>query len=150
MGIFDKISFAQPNAGGQWFAAGIYPVVRIIEVKATKSRKGEDLFIVECEIVESRVPTLGPGQRASWVVKLTLDSALGDVRAFICAAIGDDWSNPEKLARVGTEVAEWAVNPQQRPLVGRLLALEVVEKKTKMGNDFSKHIWRPGQAPMFA
>src|SRR5437660_12484512 len=85
MGSFSGIERAQISAGGIYFLAGTYRV-RIREVKSIKSRKNDDLFIVETDIVESNNPERKVGTSCSWVCNLKHDAALGNIKAFVVAA----------------------------------------------------------------
>lgn len=135
-GLFaDKVAQAEASAGGVYFDAGIYPILQIDKVLAKQSRKGEDLAIVECDILDSRVPSRPTGSRASWVVNFKHDSAPRDFKAFLSAAAGVP---PEKVDAAGVNASVSSSNP----LHGRLIALEVVLVDTKKGGKFSRHFWR--------
>ena len=142
MSLFEGIEEAQVGQGGVYFLPGKY-VAKILKCITLKSRKREDLFIVECEVVESDVPERKPGTRASWIVNFKQDAALGNIKGFIAAANG---INPgtEDLVReeVDSEVCEYSVSPEN-PLAGILIRLVAVNKKTRAGGDFTLHLWEP-------
>jgi hypothetical protein len=144
MSLFDGIEDAQVGQGGVYFLPGIYKV-RILKCITLKSRKREDLFIVECEVIESDVPERKPGSKASWIVNFKQDAALGNIKGFIAAATGID---PGDTARVNEEVTldvcEYAVS-DENPLAGSVLGLVAVNKKTRAGTDFTLHMWEPDQ-----
>jgi hypothetical protein len=136
MGTFGRmVADAKPNEGGVFWLPGTY-LVQIDVVKVVNGRKGLDYFIVEGENLESTSTERAVGTHASWVSSLEMDSTPGNVQLFIAAAM----NCPKE--EVDEEAAELVISPDN-PLHGRLVRLEVALIKTRAGNDFSKHVWRP-------
>ena len=149
MGTFSGIGEAQVGVGSVYFLPGIY-LVEILEAKLLRSRKREDLYIVEGLIHESDNPDRKPGMKSSWVVNLKQDAALGNIKGFLGAALGVDPYDAKALKEAFTEngqdtteiVAEQSVSAEN-PLKGTRIKLTCTNKKTKAGNDFTVHIWEP-------
>lgn len=140
MGLFKGIKDAKANQGGLYFLPGTYKV-EILRVSTMTSRKREDLFIVECEILESDCPDRKPGMRPSWVVNLKQDAALGNIKGFVAAANGIDPSNSAEVdEHVDEDACEIACSTDN-PLKGTVMGLTCVNIKTREGNDFTLHKW---------
>lgn len=133
MGLFAKIGEAQISGGGIYFLAGLYKV-EVEKVFTLRSRKGDDLFIVECKILESNVAARAVGSKASWVVSLSQDSALGNIKGFCLAASGD----PETV--IDEAAVEFAVS-SVNPLAGTVLDLQCTDILTRAGKPFTLHKW---------
>ena len=154
MGLFTGINDAEVTAGGRYFAPGNYRV-KIKGVKVIESRRSKkDLFIIECEVLESTNDKYKPGSTASQVIVMNEIMSLPNVKGFMCAASGvdpeDDDAN-DKVGKQWTELTgkkmsfedacEYAISPDQ-PLAGTELELECVEIITKgKGQPFTKHVW---------
>lgn len=109
---------------------GLY-LFEIEAVKSIKSRKSGDLTVVEFRVIEASGPNANTvGTSASWIVKMSLDNALGNVRSFLAAAM----DVPEKS--ITQAVADDAVGTKQ-PLKGFLVKAEASIIKTKAGTDFT-------------
>lgn len=144
MSLFDGIEDAQVGQGGVYFLPGKY-LVKVLKCITLKSRKREDLFIVECEVVESDVPERKPGSKASWIVNFKQDAALGNIKGFIAAANGIDPGDESAVnEQVNLEICEYVVS-DENPLAGTLVGLVAVNKKTRAGSDFTLHMWEPTQ-----
>lgn len=142
MGHFHGISNASISGNNVYFVEGQYKV-RIERAFTMKSRKKADLAIVECTILESTTSARPAGSKASWVVNLSQDAALGNIKAFIAAANGINPSDEVRVQEeVTEEVAEFAFS-EANPLSGIVLALQCTNIKTKSGNDFTKHFFEP-------
>jgi hypothetical protein len=136
MGMFGKrISEAKPSQGGVYWLPGQY-LVQLDMVKTITSRKGEDCFIVEGDNLESTNEERPAGSHCSQVIPMSQDSAPGNIKLFLAAALN---VQEHEVTEEGAEACVTSDNP----LHGRLVRLEVVNIKTRAGNDFSKHNWRP-------
>lgn len=140
MGKFSGIEDASISSGGVYFLAGKY-IVKVKRCFTMRSRKKEDLFIVECEIIESTNEDRPAGTSASWVVNFKQDAALGNIKGFIGAANGLE-DEASINAEVTEEVCEYVVS-DDNPLAGTVLLLEATDVKTRAGNPFTKHAWAP-------
>ena len=135
MDIHDKVGNAEINQGGVYFLPGLYPVVQVDVIKLIKSRHGDDLVIVEFDILVSEVPNRPAGSRATAFHNFSKhDAAPGNFKALL-AAITD--SKPEN---VDAKTSRAAMSDAQ-PAHGRLVRLEAVEIITKAGNPFTKLNW---------
>lgn len=142
MGLFDEIGSAKVNQGGVYFLPGIYRC-EIVKVFTLKTRKREDVFIVECEIKESNNEERKPGGRASWVVNLKHDAALGNIKGFVAAANGIDPTNEAEVNEEVTAEAVELVCSDDNPLEGVEVMLEATNIKTRDNRDFTLHQWTP-------
>lgn len=80
---------ARPSEGGVYFIPGQYEDVEIEKVCLIKSQSnGHVLFIAETKIHLSDVPGRKPGSKCSMIVSFEKISAMGNVRTFVAAAIG--------------------------------------------------------------
>jgi hypothetical protein len=144
MSLFDGIEDAQVGQGGVYFLPGKY-LVKVLKCITLKSRKREDLFIVECEILESDCPDRKPGSKASWIVNFKQDAALGNIKGFIAAANGIDPGDESSVKeQVTMDICEYVVS-DENPLAGTPVGLVCVNKKTRAGSDFTLHMWEPTQ-----
>lgn len=140
MGLFTGMNEAVVGAGGIYFLEGGY-TVEILKAFTMRSRKKEDLFIVECKILESTNEKRPAGGKASWCVKLSQDAALGNIKGFIAAANGIDPNDDDRVNEEVTEDAvEFAVS-NDNPLAGVTVDLTCTEITTRAGNPFTKHEW---------
>jgi hypothetical protein len=133
MGKFTGIKTASVSGGGVYFLSGLY-VIEVKKCMMINSRKREDLFIVECEIIESNNEKRPEGFSASWVVKMSQDAALGNIKGFICAAYDCAESD------VDEDACELIVD-EANPLKGTILNLECVDITTRAGTPFTLHKW---------
>lgn len=137
MGMFDSVQGVSVNGGGIYFKAGQYKV-KIVAVKAILSRKNENLFVVETEILESDCPELRPRTKCSQVINLSKhDSGGGNVKAFIAAALD---ISPTDESVNWVELCEAAAS-EANPLKGTEMGLICALTKTKAGGDFTLHQW---------
>lgn len=148
MGMFSGMKEAQVGQGGVYFTDGSY-VVEVTECIAKKSRKGDSLYIVEARVLEGTTSptvrtnakgaeeTIYPkkaGTKASWVVNMRHDAALGNIKGFLAAAIGCDED------QIGEEEAEESVSADN-PLAGMIVRLDCETIITQNKNDFTLHRW---------
>ena len=143
--MFAGIKDAKATQGGLYFLEGNYKV-KICRVFSMTSRKKEDLFIVECEILESDNPNRKPGMRPSWVVNLKHDAALGNIKGFVAAVNGIDPSDSEKVDELVDEEACEVVASKENPMEGTVMPLQCVNTKTREGGDFTLHKWGAAEA----
>lgn len=134
MGRFGGVEKAQPSEGGVWVIPGVYDV-EVLKCKAGTSRKKQDFFVAELEVISSNNPERPVGSRMSWMATLKEDTpALGDVRAFIATA------EKTPLKDVTEEVCDYVVG-EANPLKGKRLHLVATNIKTRSGGDFTKAQW---------
>lgn len=136
MGLFGGIEEAQSSMGGNWILEGMYPVLFINAVKTIKSQEdNSDLFIAELDIIDSKVEGRDKGSSMSWIVNFAHQPALGNIKAFIAAAMSrDEGEISEKIAD--------AVVTTDNPLHGQLVRCEANEILTKKKKQpFTKCNW---------
>jgi len=148
MGLFAGIKDAQVGSGGVYFQPGKY-IVELLKVFVMRGRNKEDFFIAECRVVESDNVKHPVGHKASWVVKLSQDMAMGNIKGFIAAANDIDPHETETVnEEVTEEVVEYAVS-DDNPLAGVHVGLQcttIITKKEK--KEFTKHEWSPEDQPV--
>jgi hypothetical protein len=142
MSLFRGVEDAQVGGGGIYFLPGLYEV-EIEKVFTMRSRKDDDLFIVETKILKSDNPERKVGTSCSWVVNLKQDAALGNIKAFIGAANGIEGTEKERLNEEITEAVCEFVCGEDNPLAGVRLGLQCTNILTKAKKDFTKHWWSP-------
>ena len=134
MGVFSAVTNASVNSGGVYFLAGTYKI-KISAVKMILSRKGENMFVVEADILESDNPERRPGTKASQVINLTKhDSAPGNIKAFMAAALDVP---AEEITESECDLACSETNP----LAGTIMKLGCTMTKTRANTDFTIHQW---------
>ena len=128
MGLFDGIEDAQSSGGGNWILEGMYPLLFINTVKTIKSQEnGDNLFIAEFDILESKVEGREAGTTMSLIINFKHQPALGNIKGFIAAAM----SREEE--EISGKIAD-AVVTSDNPLHGQLVrceAKEITTRKTK-------------------
>lgn len=132
---FSRIEDSEGRTGGIYPLPGVYPVLYVDTLKMIRSRKGEDVFVAEFDILQSDLPERRAGTRMSWAVNFRHDASPGNVKAFLAALM----NVPQ--AEVDGKSAQYACG-DKNPCHGRLIRLEAVLTKTKGGNDFTLCNWR--------
>lgn len=130
------------GGGGVYFLPGVYKV-RVKKVHMLQSRKKDDLYIVEADILESNNSDRPPGSFASWLVNMKHDAALGNIKGFLAACNGIDAADQEKIdEEIDDDVADYSIS-EDNPLAGTEVELICTNIKTKAGGDFTLHTWSP-------
>lgn len=132
---FAKIEASDGKQGGVYPLAGVYPLLYVDALKMIRSRKGEDMFVCEVEILRSEVADRPFGTRMSWIGNFRHDATAGNVKTLIAAVM----NCPQ--AEVDSAGAQYACS-DKNPCHGRLVRLEAVGTKTKAGGDFTLCNWR--------
>ncbi len=150
MGLFAGIDDAVVGSGGVYFQPGIY-VVELLKVFAMRGRNKEDFFIAECRVVESDNEKHPVGHKASWVVKLSQDMAMPNIKGFIAAVNGIDPHDDETVNEEVDEAAVECAVSDDNPLAGVHVGLQTTIIQTKKEKkDFTKHEWYPVDQPPVA
>jgi hypothetical protein len=132
--IFSGIGEAQASKGGLYFKPGVF-TVDILSCSQIKTRKKEDAFVVETEVVESDSTEIKKGMRPSWMVMLREDtSALGNIKAFLAVALE---STEDEVTE---EVGEFVISAKQ-PLKGTRMKVIAANVPTRAGGTFTKIEW---------
>ena len=133
---FNRIGDSEGRQGGVYPVAGVYPLLYVDVLKMIRSRKGDDVFVAEFDIVQSEVAGRCAGTRMSWAVNFRHDASPGNVKAFLAAVM-------DVLAeQVDSEGASCACGPDN-PCHGRFVRLEATQTETKSGNPLTLCNWRP-------
>ena len=140
MGKYGGMKDAQKNAGGVYFLAGTF-LVEVDEVFDKESRKKKDLFIVSATILESNNDDRKPGTKASWVVNLEHDAALGNIKDFVIEASGLSSDDVADMSDDDFEETMDYVTGDDNPLQGTKMRLVCTNVKTRAGGDFTVHDW---------
>lgn len=136
--LFDGIEDAQISGGGVYLLDGVY-LVQLIRVFTLVSRKKEDLMVVEFTILKSNNSLRAVGSRASWVVNLKQDAALGNIKAFAIAA----GTTPDEAPPTIDSAAIEFIVSKENPLEGTQVAVQCTTITTRAGTPFTKHEWSP-------
>src|SRR5262249_44394721 len=120
--------------------------LEIQKCQIINTRNGSPAFIADLKVLTGDSDI---GATRNWFVDLYKDSAMGNVKAFLLAALGVDWSNErhraEGNAKIVPEIeklAEAAVSADQY-LRGKKVNVNVVKVATRSGGEFSRHDWSP-------
>lgn len=106
-------------------------VLEVTGVKVIATRAKGDMFISEFKVLENG-GTAGEnpvGSTCSHLIKLSLDSAMGNVKGFVQALTGE--------AKVTSDLVDGLVSPEN-PAAGTKVRAEAFMIKTKAGADFTK------------
>lgn len=126
-------------------------VFQVTLAKEHKSQQGTDLFfIAELVVVQSNHPNHPPGSQRSQVIKVNgpfPDTALGDVKGFVSAALGLEPTDPRVAHEITPQVIAGILHPSN-PLAGTYVAANVWLKppgpRSRPGaTPFTKFTWRP-------
>lgn len=132
---FFRIEGSEGRQGGVYPLAGVYPMLYIDILKMIRSRKNEDVFVAEFDILQSDVGERPAGTRMSWPVNFRHDASPGNVKAFLAAVM----NVPQE--QVDGRGAQYACG-EKNPCHGRLIRLEATMTTTKSGNPFTLCNWR--------
>ncbi len=138
---FAGIAEAKVGLGGVYLEEGVY-TLQVKAIKMVTSRKKDDLYTVECKILESSNPKRPVGTTATWQVNMSQDAALGNVKGFLKALAGFEVDSDD--CEISEEDAANSIDDETNSeLVGRRIGCEVVKVLTKAKTEFSKHNWSP-------
>ena len=132
---YDAIGDAEARAGGVYPKAGIYPCLYVDAIKMIRSRKGEDVFVAEFDILDSACAERPAGTRMSWACNFRHDASPGNVKAFLAAVMD------VPADEVDADGAQYACGAEN-PCHGRLVRLEATDTTTKAGGPFTLCSWR--------
>ena len=132
---FSRIGDSEGRQGGVYPMPGVYPLLYIDVLKMIRSRKNEDVFVAEFDILESEVGERPAGTRMSWPVNFRHDASPGNVKSFLAAVM----NVPQE--QVDGRGAQYACG-DKNPCHGRLVRLEATMTTTKAGNPFTLCTWR--------
>jgi len=133
MGLFTGVEDAQENKGFRYIEPGNY-TLKVIKCTAGRSRKGEDFFAVDFEILESTNSDFLQASECSWMVMKRHDAFLGNIKGFIAEVMDVD----------GSEISERdceAVVGDKQPLAGKEVFAIAYNKTTKAGKPFTVVHW---------
>lgn len=134
MGLFaSKVAGAEATERAGYFGSGIY-TVQVDQLKAIKTRKGEDALVIECDVLEASGSTIPVGSRRSQIIMLSWESGPASIKKAIAAISGC------RVDEVDEEGIDLAISDEQ-PLHGRLARLECNEVETRKGGTFTQHLW---------
>lgn len=144
--MFEHIEEAEVSFSGFYLERGTY-VVEVKRCFLKKGRSGDTFFIVEMKVIESNNADRPADCSPSWLVKMSQDAALGNIKGFLAAVNGIDPTDKDAVkAAITREVADLAVSDPDI-LAGVHVGVEVEPVKTKKGTDFNKHYWSPVEQP---
>lgn len=135
MGIYDGIDKAEVSSGGQYFKPGQYRM-RIQSVSEITSRKNITFFVVESVVLDTTCEDYQPGATISWLVNMSNDYALGNVKEF-AQALGGDMS----LQITGADI-EKLISDEQ-PAAGHDIDVDAITRVSRAGHEWTQARWRP-------
>jgi hypothetical protein len=128
--VFDAIGGATPYESGVYVELGVYPLLYVDVIKMLRSRKGDDLFIAEFDILDSQVGTRPKGSRMSWICSFRHEASPGNIKKFLAAVMNTP------IEEVDAQGAKYACSAEN-PCHGRLVRLAATETETRSGNPFT-------------
>lgn len=154
MGWKDDVGTAKPSQRGVRIGEGTF-LLKTEKCTSFKSRKGEEAFIVDFEIMESTSAEHPVGSKRNWYQQITgKDSAAGNIQSYAVAASGLD---PTDEKRIAAEFAPAAVAimdaacGDEQLFRGKLVRLVAKKDKTKPNPkgetfEFLRMAWAPYKA----
>lgn len=125
--VFEKLPHINP---------GNY-LLEVEALKITPSRNKGPMFIAEFKVIEADGPGANPpGTQCSDVIKMSMDSALGNIKGLVAALIN------EPSTAISQAMAEKLIAPEN-PAKGEKVRLEAFLTKTKAGADFTAKKYSP-------
>lgn len=152
MSLFAKLKGERQGQGGAYFNQdGLYQV-KVNRVKTGETRKKDEFFVVETEIITSNVEDHKPGSKRSQMIMFKHDAALGNIANFLQAAIWtfgkmngatmpDGVENYEQVDPDENSALE--VCAEDNPMAGVILDLECIQQDTRAGGQYTKCVWSP-------
>ncbi len=135
MSLYDGVENAQTSTGGQYFEPGQYRV-RVQSVQEIKSRKNIPFFVVESTVVHTTSDRYKAGSTISWLVNMTNDWALANVKEFAQAIAGDLSANV-----TGSDIE--AMISADQPVAGMEAEVDAITRTSKAGREWTQARWRP-------
>ena len=147
MGAFAGLRDAKTYEQGSYLSEGRY-TLKICKSLVKDTRKSGSAFIVEAEILASTNPACPVGSKGTWFQGLKdKDVAFGAIKQFLYAVVGLDPSNDADKKTIKDEIdpniedlMDEAVTTNS--LAGETVNVEVKNKLTKAGKNFSQHNWQ--------
>lgn len=128
------------NASSTARLANLRPGVYVLEAQAFKlvnSRAKGKMFISEWKVIEASGSEANEvGTSASQVIKMSLDSALGNIKAIVAAVSGESEKN------ITSAMCD-AIVSEKNPAKGVKVRAEATLTKTRAGTDFTLIKWAP-------
>lgn len=132
-GIFDGIGNAKPSGDGNWFRPGHY-YSEIQAVKLATKFNGEKFLAIEQKIVKVLDNDEGRGHKVgeecTHLLKVANPSFLGNVKAFIAAALG---CSPDEVGKAEAD----RVTSDEQPLAGIVVEVVARVKPKRNGDPFT-------------
>ncbi len=146
--IWSGMRDAKPGGGGNYLPPGFKGQVKIKRCFFNEGFKQDPAFIAEFEVVSSNLPNVPEGLERSWYQgklddKQIRKTALGEICAFVGAALGLDANDEDVREQIQAQMTE--ITGKDNPLNGMVIECQTWNKKTKAGNDFTKHAFAPVQ-----
>jgi hypothetical protein len=136
VGDFDGIESAETSGRLPNIVPGRY-VFEIQALKMIRSRTKGSMFIAEFRVAEALGTNANEvGSLCSWIVKMSLDNAKGNIKGFVAALLNEPNTN------VTSAMCEDLVAPDQIAR-GRKIRGDASVIKTKAGNDFTLVMFSP-------
>lgn len=140
MSDFSGIENATSTARLPAIRPGLY-TMEVLSFKIVNSRAKGKMFIGEFKVLEAAGANSNEvGTTCSQVIKMSLDSALGNIKSVAAAVSGE----PEK--NITAQMCDALVS-DKNPAKGVKVKAEASLTKTKAGNDFTLVKWSAVEAP---
>lgn len=133
MSDFSGIENAQVTARLPNLRPGVY-TLEVQAFKLVNSRSKGKMFVGEFKVLESAGGGNEVGTTASQVIKMSLDSALGNIKSIAAAVSGE----PERS--ITAQMCDALVS-EKNPARGTKVRAEASLTKTRAGNDFTLIKW---------
>lgn len=105
-------------------------LLEIDAVKVISTRGKGDMFIIEAKVLESAGANANEvGSKLSHLIKMSNDSAMGNIKAFVSALTGD--------SKVTSETVDKIISAEN-PAAGTKVRADAFNIKTRAGADFTR------------
>lgn len=143
---FAGLQSAQVFEKGVFLETGVYSL-QIDKVILKDTRKSGSALIAEAIILESNNPKYPVGSKASWFQSLRdKDVAFGAIKQFIYSVLGKELprDKEEITTKIDPNIEALIVRAvEENCLRGAKVRVQVTNKKTQKGLDFSAHLFYP-------
>lgn len=136
MSDFDGIESAVVSQKLPPIRPGTY-VLEVLALKKVMSRTKGKLFIAEYKVTEAQGEMANPvGTSCSHIIKMSLDNALGNIKALTAAIVG------EPVATVTGKMCDALVS-EKNPARGKRVRAQGGEITTRAGKPFTLVVYEP-------
>lgn len=138
-----RVRDAQVFENGAYLSPDGHFVLEIERVLVKTSRQKKELFIAEMRVLESNKAEDPVGSKRSWCQDMNADGAFGEIKKFVYATLGLEWSRDKEKIKAEIDPKIEAILFEAigatNPLKGVKVVCDTQSKLTKAGKPFTRH-----------